>query len=142
MSELSAQICQTASQFVESCNARAGGKLDYSSASLEIVEEMLAEAVDFAPEMTDDRVSELVRAFGCYIMEVGRQEFGGCYRWHEQREQPVLVVGELLFSVSMLSWDKVRGRIGGDESDNILFHYAGFAKRVRQATPGNNAIYV
>ncbi|PSB54531.1 hypothetical protein [Chamaesiphon polymorphus] len=142
MDELSEQILQTACRFVEICNDRAEGKLDYSEASLAAVEEMLAEAADFADEMTDARIGTLVREFGCYIMEVGRREFGGCYRWYEERAQPVLVVGEPLFRVSMLSWDKVRSRIAGDDSDNIPFHYAGFARRVRQAIPGTDALYV
>jgi hypothetical protein len=36
----------------------------------------------------------------------------------------------------------MRSRIGGNDSDNIPFHYAGFARRVRQAIPGTDAIYV
>ena len=142
MDELSTQIRQAADRFVAISESRSGSKLDYSEASLVLVEEMLAEAADFASEMSQSRLSGLVRDFGCYIMEVGRQEFGGCYRWHEDRDRPVLIVGEPLFRVAMLSWDKVKGRISGDESDNIPFHYAGFAGRVRQATPGTDVIYV
>ena len=141
MDELSAQILETACRFVEICDPRTGGKLDYSEASLAIVEEMLADAADFADEMSDARISALVREFGCYILEVGRREFGGSYLWYEQKEQPVLVVGEPLFRVAMLAWDKVSSRIAGDDSDNIPFHYAGFARRVRQATPEIDALY-
>jgi hypothetical protein len=54
----------------------------------------------------------------------------------------VLVVGEPSFHVAMISWDKVRGRLNGDEADNIPFFYAGFAKRVREAEPGNHVPYV
>ncbi len=86
--------------------------------------------------MTPEQVTALVQDFGCYILEVGRRQFGGRYQWHDGRDQPVLVVGETAFRVAILAWDKVRGRLGGDEGDNIPFFYAGFAGRARQAVPG------
>jgi hypothetical protein len=54
----------------------------------------------------------------------------------------VLVVGEPSFHVAMIAWDKVRGRLKGDEADNIPFFYAGFAKCVREAEPGSHVLYV
>ena len=42
----------------------------------------------------------------------------------------------------MITWDKVRGRLGGDEADNLPFFYDGFAERVRRAAPGIRALYV
>jgi hypothetical protein len=73
---------------------------------------------------------------------VGRREFGGRYLWHDERDQPVLVVGEPNFRVAMIAWDKVRGRVGGDAGENIPFFYAGFAERARQAKAGDDALYV
>jgi hypothetical protein len=54
----------------------------------------------------------------------------------------VLIVGEPLFHVAMITFDKVRGRLSGDASDNIPFFYDGFAERARKAEPGMRAFYV
>ena len=142
MGELSDQIAAGAEKAVAMCQGRGGGAMDYSEASLSVVEDMLAEAGQWLSEMTPDQVTTLVQDFGCYVLEVGRREFGGRYQWHDGRDQPVLVVGEPAFRVAMLTWDKVQGRLCGDAGDNIPFHYAGFAGRSRHAVPGTDALYV
>ena len=116
--------------------------LDYSESSLTIVEEMLAEASMYAAQLDEDHIHALIQQFGSYILEVGRRRFGGSYLWHDQNEQPVLVVGEPSFHVAMITWDKVKGRLSGDIGDNIPFFYAGFAERVVAAKPGTRALYV
>src|SRR4051794_15046100 len=95
--------------------SRDGVTLDYSEPSLAMLEDMLAEAAAFAADMTPNELTTLTQDFGCYILEVGRREFGGRYCWFDQRDQPVLVVGEPTFRVALLAWDKVRGRLSGDE---------------------------
>jgi hypothetical protein len=107
-----------------------------------IIEEMLAETAGFADQISPDEMSILVQDFGSYVLEVGRQEFGGRYLWHDERDQPVLVVGEPSARIAMMAWCKVRGRLSGDEGDNIPFHYAGFAERARMATPGTDVLFV
>ena len=62
--------------------------------------------------------------------------------WHEPHDQPVLVVGEPAFHVALMTWNKVRGRLGGDAADNLPFFYDGFAATARQAVPGRRVIYV
>jgi hypothetical protein len=141
MDELTQDIANAAANVVEMCASRDSTRLDYSEASLARVEDMLAEIAGFATALTADQITTLVQDFGCYVMEVGRREFGGQYYWFAQRDQPVLVVGEPAFRVAMLGWDRVRGRLSGDETDNIPFFYAGFAQRARQAKPGD-ALYV
>jgi hypothetical protein len=140
--ELTQDIANTAAQAVEMCRSRDGSKLDYSERSLTIVESTLADAADFAAEMTPDQLTTLSQDFGCYILEVARKEFGGRYYWFSRRDQPVLVVGEPAFRIALLAWDKVRGRLSGDEADNIPFFYAGFADRARRAKPGDDVLYV
>lgn len=61
---------------------------------------------------------------------------------HPDRDAPVLVVGEPRFRVAILTWDKTKGRLLGDEADNIPFFYAGFAGCVRSATDGVDALYL
>jgi hypothetical protein len=142
MDDLAQEIARTAENAVAVLQERAGGALDYSEASLAVVEEMLEEAAAFADEMTPEQLVTLARDFGCYILEVGRRSFGGRYYWFERRDQPVLVVGEPTFRIALLAWDRVRSRLSGDRADNIPFFYSGFAERVRRAEPGEDALYV
>ena len=53
----------------------------------------------------------------------------------------LLVVGEPKFHVAIMTFDKVRGRLGGDDADNIPFFYEGFAARIRSAKRGTKALY-
>lgn len=134
------QVQVNAASAVEQLQKRAGGRLDYSPASLKAVEEMLAEAS--TQSLKPEAREALVELLGCYILEVGFREFGGKWSWFEQRKQPVLIVGEPVFHVAMIAFDKVRGRLTGDAGDNIPFFYEGFAERARQAKPGDQALYV
>ena len=142
MDEHPDEIARCAENAVAMCKGRSGRELDYSEARLEVFEDMLAEAAQWGSDMTREQITTLVQDFGCYVLEVGRRQFGGRFLWHDGRDQPVLVVGEPTFRVAIIAWDKVRGRLGGDEGDNIPFFYAGFAERARQAVPGTDALYV
>jgi hypothetical protein len=140
--EFTQQVVDAAQKAVDLCEVRRGGKLDFTEASLSIVEEMLAEAAHYAADLPPGHLTGLAQQFGSYILEVGRREFGGHYLWHDEREQPVLVVGEPKFRIALIAWDRVRGRVGGDEGDSIPFFYAGFAGRARKSKPGDDALYV
>jgi len=140
--ELARDIAQAAEDAVAVCEYLRGVPLDYSEASLAAVEEALGQAASWDDELSPEQLQNFARAFGCYILEVARRQFGGRYCWFEQRDAPVLVVGEPVFRVALLSWDLVRGRLSGDPAFNIPFVYAGFAERVRQAEPGVDALYV
>src|SRR5262245_52580541 len=142
MDELPDQIARSATKAVAMSGGRPGGELDYTEASLTVVEEMLGEAGQWLSELTPEQFTTLAQDFGCYILEVGRRQFGGHYEWHDGQDQPVLVVGEPTFRVALITWDKVRGRLGGDAADNIPFFYSGFAEQARRATPGSDALYV
>jgi hypothetical protein len=134
------QIQANAASAVEQLQRRAGDRLDYSAASLQAVEEMLAEAS--TQVLSAASRDALVELLGCYILEVGMRTHGGRYAWYEDRKQPVLVVGEPNFHVAIITFDKVRGRLSGNRGDNIPFFYEGFAERVRTAKPGTDAMYV
>lgn len=139
---LSDQVHENAAQAVKQFQERANGKLDYSAASLAVVEEMLDEAAQHVADLKPISVEALVELMGCYILEVGFREHGGKFAWFEERKQPVLVVGEPAFHVAMIAFDKVRGRLSGDKGDNIPFFYQGFADRAKNAAPGTRALYV
>ena len=135
-------ILDAAAKAVETSERRGGGALDFSPDSLATVEEMLAEAAPFRGELAPDEIDTLVQVLGCYVSEVARKQFGGKYYWYKKREQPVLVVGEPTYRLALLTWDKIRGRLDGDEGNNIPFFYDGFANRARVAKAGDDAFFV
>ncbi len=142
MDKLEQQVADKAERAVAQLRERSNDSLDYSESSLTVVEEMLAEASDYIDDLPKDQIDSLVHMLGSYILEVGRREFGGKYYWHDGRDQPVLVVGEPDYRIAILTFDKVRGRLSGDDSDNIPFFYQGFAARARRAEPGADILYV
>jgi hypothetical protein len=113
--------------------------LDYSEASLKVVEEMLEEIAS-DPGVPKEEV--VAKVFSSYILEVGRRQFGGRYCWYEKANQPVLVVGEPNFRIAIITLDRVRNRMQGNREDDIPFFFEGFSSRVRQGKPGDNALYV
>jgi hypothetical protein len=142
VSEIQNEVARMAVEAVTIVRDRTGIAIDFSEASLISVEETLEEASGHFASLSTDQATKLVQWFGCYILEVGRRQFGGEYLWHDQRDQPVLVVGEPQFHVAMITWDRVRGRVLGDKGDNIPFFFDGFAERARRAQPGDRALFV
>lgn len=142
VTDIGSQIKEKAELAVGQFQDRAGGRLDYSEKSLASVEEMLEEAAQYAGQMPPQDINALAELLGSYILEVAYRSHGGRFYWHEQKNQPVLVVGEPKFHVAIMTFDKVRGRLGGDDGDNIPFFYEGFAAKVRSATPGTRALYI
>lgn len=142
MEKLATDIARAAEKAVELYEGRYGDKLDYSEASLALVDRLLAEATSWVSDLTHFQFNELVENISAYILEVGRREFGGRYMWHEGQDQPVLVVGEPDCRIGVLTREKVRGRLGGDDGDQIPFFYAGFAERARDAKFGDDVLFV
>ena len=142
MNELGREVEKKAALAVAQFQERAGGKLDYSAGSLAVAEEMLAEAAEYADQMDQESVDALVQLMGSYILHVAYKEHGGVFYWHDAEDQPVLVVGEPAFRVALLTFSKVRGRLSGDEGDNIPFFYSGFSERAKSAKPGADALYM
>lgn len=142
MSDVRDEVKRMAAEAEAMFQDRAGGTLDYSRQSLDVVEEMLAEAAAYVAEMDVKSVDRLVQYVGCYIFEVARRAHGGEFYWHDSRDQPVLVAGEPAYRIALLTWDRVRQRLSGDPASNIPFFYAGFDERVRRAVAGDDALYV
>jgi len=142
MNAIQDQVAAAADHAVMSLQARAGGRLDFSVASLKAVDEMLVEVSAFVADLEEDVVTDLVQQLGCYVLEVGRRAYGGQYFWHEEGEQPILVVGEPEAHVALMAWSKVTGRITGDEGDDIVFFFDGFAAKAAQAEPGSSVLFL
>ena len=137
--ELAQQVSSMATEAV-TIASKFGVAIDYTEASLEVLEQLLAQLA--RSSQTDAQKDNAARLFAAYVLEVGRRAYGGFFQWWEDRGAPVLVVGDPVCRIGLLTLDKVRGRIGGDESDNIPFFYIGFAERARLRQPGDNATYV
>ena len=142
MNAIQDQVTTAADHAVTSLQARAGGRLDFSIASLQAVDEMLVEVSAFVADLDEDIVTDLVQQLGCYVLEVGRRAFGGEYFWHEEGEQPILVVGEPDAHVALMAWSKVTGRITGDAGDDIVFFFSGFSDKAAQPEPGSNVLFL
>ena len=142
MNDIGAEVARLAGEAVLMVKDRTGEAPDFSEQSLGVIEDTLDEASKYFAALSEDQALQLVQYFGCYLLEVARHQFGGSYLWHEQRDQPVLVVGEPKFHMAIITWDKVRGRLSGDKADNVSFFLDGFAQGVRRAEPGARALYV
>jgi len=122
-------MAKSADFFVNRSKDRFNG-LDFSVKSLEVVDKILEEASDFYGDMTDEQKQNLISTTGSYIFEVARRNFGGKYFWYDQLNQPILVTGQPNFEVSILAFEKVKGRIENGSEDNIPFYFAGYVERV------------
>lgn len=136
------EVGRMAREAVAQAQARPGSDLDFTPGSLRIIEEMLAEAAQYVDQLSDSQRTHIAQSFGCYVLEVGRREFGGAYLWHDQYDAPVLVVGEPAFHVAMVTWPRVAQRLKGDTADNIPFFYDGFVSRAKAQKPGDKALFV
>jgi len=138
---LTQQMINLAAEGVDFFEVRFDG-FDYTQASLVVVEELLHEASDFYENMSAERQDQIVEQVGAYIFEVARRNFGGRYFWYDAGDQPILLTGLPVFEISLLAYDKVRGRLKNGPEDSIPFFFEGYAERVRQAKPGDKAMIV
>ena len=142
MNAIEQEVTATAERAVASLQARAGGRLDWSIASLVAVDEMLAEASAYVADLDETVVTGLVQQLGCYVLEVGRRAYGGQYFWHDEGEQPILVVGEPAAHVALMTWSKVVGRLTGDVGDDIVYFFSGFAQKAEHPEAGSNVLFL
>ena len=142
MNAILEEVTSAADRAVVSLQARAGGRLDFSISSLAAVDEMLVEVSAYVADLDEAVVTGLVQQLGSYVLEVGRRAFGGEYFWHEEGEQPILVVGEPAAHVALMTWSKVVGRLTGDEGDDIVFFFNGFAEKAAAPEPGSNVLFL
>lgn len=127
-SRLEQDVIFTAESFTN--NFADKGKLDFSIESLCCVDGILDELCDF--ELDEDNLDSVSSMAGCYIFEVARRNYGGKYYWITESKQPVLVTGEPHFSISILAFDKVKGRILNGQEDNIPYYFEGYIQAVQK----------
>lgn len=135
------QVSENAALAVAQMNEQVGGKLDYSEASIQAVEDLASEAAQYSKGLDQGTIDSLTQLLGSYILEVAHRKYGGSYMWYEPQNAPLLVIGEPKYSVAIATFEKVRGRISGDSADNLVFFYQGFSERIRSAKPSEKVLY-
>ena len=135
LDDFTKEMIKSADFFVSSTSDRFAG-LDYSVKSLDVIDNVLEEASDFYDDMNEDQKNNIVSSVGSYIFEVARKNFGGRYFWYDKLNQPILVTGQPDFEVSILAFEKVRGRLVNGKEDNIPFYFAGYVERVKNKQSG------
>jgi Cys-tRNA synthase (O-phospho-L-seryl-tRNA:Cys-tRNA synthase) len=128
-------MISSADFFLKTSSERFKG-LDFSVKSLEVVESALDEASEFYEDMNQEQRHNLIKTIGSYIFEVARRKYGGKYFWYDQLTQPILVTGQPDFEVSILAFEKVKGRLENGKEDNIPFYFAGYEERVNNKQSG------
>lgn len=139
---LEREVLKCAERVVQMSRDRAGEVLDFTDGSIDVVEEMLAEAAAYARQMSEAKLRRLSQDIGCYVLEAARRSHGGVYQWSEERNEPALVVGEPFIAVTLFCWEKVYARLRGDASAGIPAFYASFVQGIRQANQGDRIVYV
>lgn len=127
-SRLEQDIISTAESFTNHFSDK--GNFDFSVQSLRRVDDILEELCEY--EIDNDSLDSVSSMVGSYIFEVARRNYGGKYYWIQDREQPVLVTGEPEFSISILAFDKVRGRIQNGKEDDIPYYFEGYINAVEK----------
>ncbi|TGX50162.1 hypothetical protein E5A73_17215 [Sphingomonas gei] len=107
-----------------------GSKLDYSEASLELVDRVLDDFYRKEAPLPDD----LHFLISAYVFEVARRAFGGRYLRGDEENPFVLVIGEKPAEVGVCVMSKVHGRALNGPEDGIPFFYAGIAPLVSAGT--------
>ena len=107
------------------------GKLDYSEASLALVDRVLDDFYRQQAPLPDD----LHFLASAYVFEVARREFGGRYLRGDEDNPFVLVIGEDDAQIGVCVMGNVRGRAANGPEDSIPFFYAGIAPLVAAGEP-------
>lgn len=126
-------ILSTANNFVSNFTEAnlIKGNLDYSIESLELVDQFLEESGDFVFD-DEEAVFNISSMGGCYVFDTARRNYGGEYRWVADSQQPVLIAGLPDFSVAIMAWDKVKGRLLNGVEDSIPFYISGYKEHIEK----------
>ncbi len=103
-----------------------GSKLDYSEASLALVDQILDDFHTQQVPLPED----LHFLASAYVFETARREFGGRYARSDADNPFVLVIGEGDAEVGVCVMSKVNDRVANGAEDSIPFFYAGIAPLV------------
>lgn len=128
MGRLMDDIVGTANSFTQNFSDK--GDFNYSINSLVEVDDLLDEISDYV--MDEDAIYNVYTMIGSYVFETARINYGGKYYWMQDEQQPILVIGEPDFSVSIKAWEKVKSRIEKGVEDNIPFYIEGIKEHIEK----------
>lgn len=136
-------IKSEAEKFITTYNETVDGELDYSTDSLELVEQILGKHHLNLDKLDQPAIKNLMSTAGSYIFEVAQRKHGGKYAWYWKTElnQPTLVTGEPDFKVSILAFDRVEKRIKYGKDEHIPFYFKSYENAVKTAKKGDQ-IYI
>ena len=108
-----------------------GADLNFSVESLHDLDQIIEMNTPFYKKADNETKRKMIIKIGSYIFEVARQNFGGRYFWYDNLDQPLLVTGQPEFEMSLLAYEKVRGRFENGAEDNIPFFFEGYVEGVK-----------
>jgi len=106
--------------------------LDYSVESLKSLDLLIEENSEFYKGADNETKRKMIIKIGSYIFEVARKNFGGQYYWYNRLDQPILVSGQPEFEMSLLSYEKVKGRFENGYEDNIPSFFEGYIEGIKK----------
>lgn len=142
LNEFTQHMINESLECIEHFQKRYGNKFDFSENSLQLIDAILEDVGEFKEDMEEEQIQWVVEKIGAYIFEVARKNYGGNYFWYNERKQPIFVSGLPEFEISLLSFDKVKGRIDNGYEDNIPYFFQGYSDRVKKGKPGDKAMIV
>ena len=132
--ELAVAVAGRAQMFVDAFTgpqrAFADDVLDYSRESLAAVDAF----IDIYFQQKVELPEQLVWLVSCYVLEVGRREFGGRFLPGPEGDPIVLVIGEPGPTVGVMVFGKVVGRSVNGPEDNLPFFFSGIAPAIDRGT--------
>lgn len=107
-------------------------QLDFSIESLHALDQIIEDSTEFYKKADIETRRKMIIKIGSYIFEVAKKNFGGQYYWYDRLDQPILVTGQPEFEMSLLAYEKVRGRFEKGNEDNIPFFFEGYVEGVKE----------
>lgn len=109
-----------------------GSGLDYSEASLQIIDEILQDFYlqrAILPE-------ELFHLVAAYVFEVTRRHYGGFYLSGDAKNPYAIMLGEPDFQLAVFFMDKIRRRASNGPADSVKSFYDAIAPLFATQTTG------
>lgn len=116
-------------------------QLDYSEKSVSVVEMILHDLADKSLLLHEEQITMMTQEYGCYLLLTAYKLYGGEFYWNEEHQQPMLIVGEPDATIVLMTWNKVRGRLLGDEADHVAYFFDQFTQAAKQPQAGTQVIY-
>lgn len=117
-------------------------QLDYTEKSISVVEVILSELADKNLLLSEEQVTMITQEYGCYLLLTAYKLYGGEFFWNNDAEQPMLIVGEPKATIVLMTWQKVQGRLMGDEADHIAYFMEQYGKQAKCPEEGKQLIYI